>query len=212
MVQVNDDLFEDDEEMLEIAQNYVSAKYKGCDEDGCRMFCDKTEARDILRSLLPPVSTSELDEEVEKTMALIMQNPENSDDAIDESDFVRAITQNTYWRRAGSLVVKELIYFDALYSYYRTGFALLVDDDYESLKDNLTWEGSAVATMKAKEAMFVTAVASARRGLPIMDDAEYNALKGELKKDGSWVTDRAPDALEKLGMDTFMGYLHRALS
>ena len=41
--------------------------------------------------------------------------------------------QNTYWRAAGNLVVKELMYFDALYSYYRTGESLLNNDDYETL-------------------------------------------------------------------------------
>ena len=59
--------------------------------------------------------------------------------------------------------------------------------------------------------MFVTAVASARRGDPILGDDEYEELKNDLKDAKSWVTARSPDALEKLGLDTFMGYLHRAL-
>ena len=79
------------------------------------------------------------------------------------------------------------------------------------LQDNLSWEGSSVASMKANEAMFVTAVASSKRGQPIMDDEEYASLKSELSKEGSWVTARGQDALEKLGLDTFLGYLHRAL-
>jgi hypothetical protein len=64
--------------------------------------------------------------------------------------------------------------------------------------------------MNAKEALFVTAVASARRGDSIMDDQEYENLKDELKRQGSWVTERGQDALEKHGVDTFMGYLHRS--
>lgn len=68
-----------------------------------------------------------------------------------------------------------------------------------------------MATMTAEEALFITAVAAARRGDSIMDDDEYNALKDGLKAAGSWVTNRAPDALEKLGLNTFMGYLHRSL-
>lgn len=108
-------------------------------------------------------------------------------------------------------MVKELIYLDALYNYYSTGKSLLNDDDYGLLKENLTWEGSAVATMNKNEALFVTAVASARRGQSIMDDEEYVKLKTELKQSNSWVTKRELDALERLGLDTFMGYLHRAM-
>lgn len=44
------------------------------------------------------------------------------------------------------------------------------------------------------------------------DDAEYATVKEELKKQGSWVPNRSLDALEKLGLDAFMGYLQRALS
>jgi hypothetical protein len=65
--------------------------------------------------------------------------------------------------------------------------------------------------MSAKEAQFVSAVAAAKRGEALMEDDEYMALKSELKKEGSWVVNREEDALEKLGLNTFMGYLHRAL-
>lgn len=65
--------------------------------------------------------------------------------------------------------------------------------------------------MNAKEAQFVSAVAAAKRGEPLIDDDEYSALKSDLKKDGSWVVNRGSDALSKLGLDTFIGYLHRAL-
>ena len=58
------------------------------------MFCDKDEARTVLRSLLPPVSREELDEEMDKVMAYIMaSNSENSDEIIDEDDFVKAIVK-----------------------------------------------------------------------------------------------------------------------
>jgi hypothetical protein len=107
--------------------------------------------------------------------------------------------------------VKELLYLDSLYNYYSKGVALLDNGDYAELKDNLTWEGSSVPNMTGKEALFATAVAASRRGTPILDDEEYRELKGFLKSKGSWVTDREPDALEKLGINTFMGYLHRSL-
>lgn len=98
-----------------------------------------------------------------------------------------------------------------LHSYYTTGKPLLDDDEYDELHDNLTWEGSSVATMSADEIKFVSAVAAAKRGEPMMDDEEYLALKSGLKEDGSWVVNREQDALEKNGLNTFMGYLHRSM-
>jgi hypothetical protein len=62
----------------------------------------------------------------------------------------------------------------------------------------------------AQEALFVTAVAAARRGEPILDDVAYAKLKASLKQENSWVVNREADVLEKLGVNTFMGYLHRA--
>ena len=205
---MSSELFTDDdeeEEMVPIAQNYLRAKYQQTIKSHGHEVCDKEDAKEILRTILPPVTSAELDDEVSKTLS---QFP---GDTIAEKDFVQALMGNTYWLSAGSLVVKELIYFDALYAYYKTGKSLLNNEDYETLKDNLSWEGSSVATMTANEAMFVTAVASSKRGQPVLDDGEYSKLKSDLQSEKSWVTARGQDALEKLGMDTFLGYLHRAL-
>lgn len=206
------ELFEDEEEMIPIVQNYVHARYKESARAHGHEFCTAEDAKEVLRNVLPPVTPGELAEEVTKTLEIIMKNnPNNSEEKIDEDDFVKAIVKNSYWQEAGDLVVKELMYFDALHHYYTTGYSLLNDNDYNVLKDNLTWEGSSVATMKAQEANFVTAVAASRRGEPIMEDGEYQSLKRNLKQEGSWVVSREQDALEKLGLNTFMGYLHRAL-
>lgn len=207
----SEELFVEDEEMVPIAEKYVRAKYQECAKAHGHTYCNEEEAREVLYGILPPVTPQELDDEVTKTLEILLKNPANQKDKIDKNDFCQAIVQNSYWKEAGDMVVKELMYFDALYHYYRTGEPLFNDNDYETLKDNLTWEGSSVATMNSKEALFVTAVASARRGDAIMDDEEYGNLKKELQKQGSWVTARQQDALEKLGLNTFMGYLHRAL-
>lgn len=198
-------LFEDDEEMIPVAEHYLESKYQAAGGS-----CTKKEAIEILKSVLPPVSASELEDEVKVTLSSIMSDPDDDSETIPEASFVEAVMKNSFWEDAGDLVVKELMYFDSLHSFYQTGESLLDDEDYSELKDNLTWEGSSVPMMKGKEAMFVTAVASSRRGLGTMDDEEYGALKAELKKEGSWVTDRGQDALEKLGINTFMGYLHRS--
>jgi hypothetical protein len=196
---------DEEEEIVPIAENYLRAKYRVVRKSHGHKICDKEDAKEILRSVLPPVTPEELDDEVRKTLSLF------PGDTITEDDFVSALMRNTYWISAGSLVVKELIYFDALYAYYKTGKSLLNNEDYQTLKENLSWEGSCVAAMKANEALFITAVASSKRGWPIMGDEEYTKLKSELNKESSWVTARGQDALEKLGLDSFLGYLHRAL-
>lgn len=206
------DLFDGEEdEMFPIAEHFVHAKYQQYAKANDKDVCSKTDIATLLKCLLPPVTPSELDNEVHKTLQLIMENPENTEDNINEDSFVKAIVQNTYWQTAGSLVVKELMLFDSLYAYYQTGRSILNNDDYEVLKENLTWEGSSVATMNRQECMFVNAVAASKRGDPILSDDDYAELKKDLKTQGSWVVSRGQDALEKLGLDTFLGYLHRSL-
>ena len=207
----NEVLFAEDEDMVPVCKNYIRAKYNESAKLHGHKFCTKEDAAEVLRGILPPVTPGELAEEIQKTLDIIIKNPKNSDDNIDKDDFVEAVVQNSYWAAAGDLVVKELMYFDALLHYYRTGSPLLNDSDYETLKENLTWEGSSVASMKASEALFVSAVAASRRGEPLMDDKEYETLKSDLKNENSWVVARGQDSLEKLGLNTFMGYLHRAL-
>lgn len=208
---IDPDLFQDEEEMWNVAEHFVHAKYQQCARDHGHEQGNAQDVTELLRSLLPPVTPDELDQEVQSTLKIILENPENTPENIQEDCFVKAVVKNSYWRSAGSLVVKELMYFDALHAYYQTGQSLLNDDDYQELKENLTWEGSSVASMNKKEAMFVNAVASSKRGEPYLNDKEYSSLKNDLKKQKSWVTARGQDALEKMGLDTFMGYLHRAL-
>lgn len=85
------------------------------------------------------------------------------------------------------------------------------DSDYDELKSSLVWQGSAAATVSGKEALFLSAVAAFHRGKPLLSETEYSTLKRSLQQENSWVTQRQPDALGKLGLDTFLSYLHRAL-
>ncbi|KAL3910449.1 MAG: hypothetical protein SGARI_002119, partial [Bacillariaceae sp.] len=198
-----EELFDGEEdEMVPIAENFVHAKYQQYAHEQGKDACNKDDIAVLLKSLLPPVTPQELQVEVDKTLKTIMKDPQNSDDKINEDCFVKAIVQNSYWQDAGGLVVKELMLFDSLYAYYQTGESILNNDDYEVLKENLTWEGSSVATMNRQECMFVNAVAASKRGDPILSDGDYKELKTDLKTQGSWVVSRGQDALEKLGLDT----------
>ena len=210
-VALQSSLFEDDPEMLQVAENYIHAKYQQVIEANGHDVATSSDVTSVLRTILPPVTADELAREEDAILKELLSHDQNTKDSIDEDDFVSSMVKNSYWQEAGDIVVKELMYFDSLHSYYKTGKALLNNDDYDELHENLTWEGSSVATMSAKEAEFVSAVAASKRGEPYMNDAEYSELKQTLKDEGSWVVNRGADALEKLNLDTFMGYLHRSL-
>jgi hypothetical protein len=158
----------------------------------------------VLREVLPPVSAAELEAEVNEVMCAFAGQQD-----IDMEDFVGAMKKNSYWAEAGELVVKELIYLDCLQANYVSKKGLLSDDDYDEIKSSLTWDGSALVNLSGKEAKFLFAVASARKGTPSMSDDDYAALKKDLQTEGSWVAARGQDPLEKLGMQTLLGYIHR---
>jgi hypothetical protein len=152
------------------------------------------------------VSPKELDREIEATMARF-----GKDEVIEEQTFLNAFIDNSYWKEAGPLVVKELIYLDCLQSHYFSREDLLNDADFDELKQMLIWEGSSAATLFSKEARFISAVAANKRGVPLISDAEYDSLKRELQQERSWVVARMQDPLEKLGLQTYLGYLHRIM-
>lgn len=195
-----------------MAENYIRAKYRQVASSSGHQMADADDIKSVLHEILPPVTSQELErEESEILEYLLCKSEELCIDELGEDDFVRGIINNSYWRTAGDIVVKELMYFDSLHAYYTTGKALLGNSDYDDLHENLTWEGSSIATMSASEVKFVSAVAAAKRGQPTMDDAEYGELKSALRAEGSWAVNRGSDALERLGLSTFLGYLHRAL-
>jgi len=207
------ELFKDDSTINDIAERYLLNKFKGSADcagddssEACRFQCDRSEVESLLKQILPPVSKEELVREIDLVMGKLIGS------GITETEFTKAALQNSYWANAGPLVVKELIFLDCLDSFYTDGKKMLSDEDYDELKDSLTWEGSAVASLKGKEAKFISAVAAFRRGEGNMANAEYDKLKSELLSESSWVVNRVPDPLEKLGMNTFLGYMHREMS
>ena len=76
----------------------------------------------------------------------------------------------------------EVMYVDALWSFYKEGKAILTDDEFDRLRMELNWQGSGFPTLHRDEIRFVEAVLASYRGEPIMSDAEYDALKLDLNK------------------------------
>lgn len=53
------------------------------------------------------------------------------------------------------------------------------------LKEDLQWSGSDLVQMSAKEVKYMTAMQEYLKGTPVMPDADFDALKTELKEEGS---------------------------
>ena len=122
----------------EIARSYLTAKFLDCTgQENCKYLRDKKEVEILLREVLPPVTPIEFDSEVKFVMSKI--GAKTADISVEE--YVDAVINNNFWENAGRLTVKELIFLDCLFSYYYKGKELLSNDDYNELKNQLTWEG-----------------------------------------------------------------------
>lgn len=84
-----------------------------------------------------------------------------------------------------TLAEKERIFLDALQSYYVNSRQLLPDDQFDLLKEDLSWNGSKLVQMNRNEAKYLAAMESYVKGEPMMNDAEFDALKSTLKEEKS---------------------------
>ena len=66
------------------------------------------------------------------------------------------------------------------------------NEEFELLKEELTWEGSKVAVLSADELRFLEAALAFNSGKPVMSDAAYDALKASLRAADSFVTQQGP--------------------
>ena len=102
------ELFEDDAEMIPVAEAYIHAKYKQVTSSHGHKVATKDDVRGVLHSILPPVTLEELQKEEESIITDLLSHKQNKPDSIDEDDFVKSIFNNSYWKEAGDIVVKEL--------------------------------------------------------------------------------------------------------
>lgn len=84
-----------------------------------------------------------------------------------------------------TLVEKERIFLDALQSYYASGRQMLKDEEFDLLKEDLSWNGSPLVQMNRNEAKYLAAMQAYLNDKPIMDDEEFDSLKKTLKEEKS---------------------------
>ena len=82
--------------------------------DDCTYIRNRDDVKQLLRSVLPPLSSTELDDEVDK----LLKNLPSSD--IDADEFLREVINNSFWRESGK---------------YRWFVVVVVDDDDDVLID-----------------------------------------------------------------------------
>lgn len=102
-----------------------------------------------------------------------------------------------------TLEEKERIFLDALQSYYVSGRQLLDDSEFDTLKEDLAWNGSPVAVLNRKEAKYLAAMQAYLKGEPIISDQEFDTLKKELKEENSqFAVDKEPKCYIDTGICT----------
>lgn len=113
-------------------------------------------------------------------------------------------------RVALTLGEKEQAFLEALASFYYDGKPAMSDQEFDLLKDELTWSGSKVAVLSSDEQRFLEAQMSYNRGKPLLADPEFDALKRKLQQAGSIITAQGPRCsvrTKKMYSDASVDYL-----
>jgi len=91
-----------------------------------------------------------------------------------------------------SLGEMEQEFLQALQSFYYEGKAIMSNEEFDNLKEELMWEGSSVVMLSSDEQKFLEAAMAYVSGNPIMTDKEYDELKLRLKTEGSEIVAEGP--------------------
>ncbi|CAL9201744.1 unnamed protein product [Musa hybrid cultivar] len=86
----------------------------------------------------------------------------------------------------------EQEFLQALQSFYYDKKAIMSNEEFDNLKEELMWEGSSVVMLSPDEQKLLEASMAYVSGNPIMTDAEFDELKLRLKKEGSDIVQEGP--------------------
>ncbi|KAH1075078.1 hypothetical protein J1N35_027406 [Gossypium stocksii] len=91
-----------------------------------------------------------------------------------------------------SLSEMEQEFLQALQAFYYEGKAIMSNEEFDNLKEELTWEGSSVVMLSSDEQKFLEASMAYVSGKPILSDEEFDDLKLRLKMEGSEIVVEGP--------------------
>ncbi|KAI9076954.1 hypothetical protein K1719_041116 [Acacia pycnantha] len=86
----------------------------------------------------------------------------------------------------------EQEFLQALQAFYYEGKAIMSNEEFDNLKEELMWEGSSVVMLSSDEQKFLEASIAYVSGNPIMSNEEYDKLKMKLKMEGSEIVVEGP--------------------
>jgi predicted RNA-binding Zn-ribbon protein involved in translation (DUF1610 family) len=86
----------------------------------------------------------------------------------------------------------EQEFLGALQAFYYDRTAIMSNEEFDNLKEELMWEGSSVVMLSPDEQRLLEASMAYVAGNPIMSDAEFDELKLRLKKEGSDIVQEGP--------------------
>ncbi|XP_066389777.1 PGR5-like protein 1A, chloroplastic [Miscanthus floridulus] len=86
----------------------------------------------------------------------------------------------------------EQEFLQALQAFYYDQKAIMSNEEFDNLKEELMWEGSSVVMLSADEQKLLEASMAYVSGNPIMTDEEFDELKLRLKKEGSDIVQEGP--------------------
>lgn len=86
----------------------------------------------------------------------------------------------------------EQDFLQALQSFYYEGEAVMSNEEFDNLKEELTWEGSSVVMLSSDEQKFLEASMAYASGKPILTNEEFDQLKLRLKQEGSSIVQGGP--------------------
>ncbi|KAH1267490.1 PGR5-like protein 1A, chloroplastic [Glycine soja] len=86
----------------------------------------------------------------------------------------------------------EQEFLQALQAFYYEGKAIMSNEEFDNLKEELMWEGSTVVMLSSDEQKFLEASMAYVSGKPILSDKEFDELKLRLKMEGSEIVAEGP--------------------
>ncbi|XP_043721502.1 PGR5-like protein 1B, chloroplastic [Telopea speciosissima] len=117
------------------------------------------------------------------------QGQVKEDDVVDSKNLTYSSTDKIGKKTLGEL---EQEFLQALQAFYYEGKAIMSNEEFDNLKEELTWEGSSVVMLSSDEQKFLEASMAYVAGKPILTNEEYDKLKMQLKMEGSEIVVEGP--------------------
>ena len=171
-----------------LVERYLEAKFKVLDQDGNGVL-DDAEMKSIAGAILPRMDSDKF----EVRAQAFTDSFKSSKGGVSLEDFkagARTALEEIYSGPNAGVDCKEQVLIDTIQIYYADGVELLANDDFDALKEELTWAGSAAATLSRDEITFLEAAKEYRLGKTILSDVEYDKLKQKLKAEKSMIIER----------------------